>query len=174
MGAAQVTRSLAMKRASACITNRAWKHNITRQFGLLAIHFRNNTTKVGLNAICVKIMARHHPALPVFVGRTGAMMQASNQSNFVHHLGHHRKVFADLYAVYIRLNGFKFTSYFSRRIGFHIPSIELTRRTNQKNRDTVANLRICILHRTQGFQLEQRRQRQRCHACCSQLQETAP
>ena len=119
---------------------------------------------MGLDTVRVEIVTCHHPPLAIFMGCTRSMMKTANKRNLFHHLGHHREMLANLYAIHIRLDRFKLAANFRGGIWFHVPGIKMTRRTNQKNGYAVLNFCRGFFYRTSSFQMENGGQREGSHS----------
>ena len=84
MSAAEVAGGLPVEVAGAGVADRAGQNDVGGQFALLAEDARDNAADMRLNAVGVEVVAGHHPALAVFVGRAGAMVQTADERDFIH------------------------------------------------------------------------------------------
>ena len=83
---------------------------------------------------CEKPPGLHHLMAGVVDGR-GGVINTSDQGKFVRELRVLRKNFADLDVGIVRPDGLERPANFARRVGLHVPRIELTGRAQIKNHD---------------------------------------
>ena len=107
------------------------------------------------------------------VNRRGGVVHAADQSVLVGVLRHAREVFRDLDAGDIGLDRLVGTADLDRRVGLHVPGVELRGAADQHQEDAVDVLRVFV-DRALRLQAEELRQTEAKRGQRAGVQEIAP
>ena len=154
VGLAQKSGVLPVRHIAAGVADGPRQQHVRRHVAIRPFQFRQHAADVRILHAALEQPAGLHHLVPRVVYRGGRMIDAADQRIFVGVLRHARKILGNLDARNVGLDRLVRPANLNRRVGLHVPGVELRRPAHQEQHDAVGVfLRIDGAQRLHGEQV---------------------